>query len=334
MTPLVSVVIAVYNGEKYIQETLDSIINQTLTDWDCWIVDDGSTDNTCKIVEKYSSNDVRFRLLRTNGGNGPYVAANIGIDKCEGRYVARLDADDICLPSRLEEQVNALEKNTDKNICCTEYFNFSENGKLVEKRINFGLDVLRFYLIFKNPLLHSSMFFRRDWFVKIGKYPEKRLAQDYFIWCKAVLDDELLVIHKSLVKWRLHDKSLTKSENVLQATLAIDVNNEYLNRLLKLDIERDISILFFGTFRGIPTDNEHTVWKGLTLFFKIQKNHFKDCDLSSVDVSILYALLLVNVESHKLFFKSLRLIFNERFTLLFNPVLFKFYLKFFLKRLR
>ena len=107
----ISVIIAVFNGEKFLVETLESIANQTFEDWECWIVDDGSTDRTIEIVKDFLRKDQRFQLIPTHGGNGPYVAANLAITKCSGEFIARTDADDVILPERLEVQYNIMSNN-------------------------------------------------------------------------------------------------------------------------------------------------------------------------------------------------------------------------------
>ena len=216
MIPEISVVIAVYNGKNYLEKTLESILYQTFTNWECIIVDDGSTDTTLEIIEEFIAKDNRFKLIKTSGGNGPYKAANIGIKEAQGEYIARSDADDISLPERLAIQHNYLKSNKNINVCGTLHYYLFEDEKTTFKPYNTDILFLKWQLIFRNKIVHSTMMVRKNWFEKIGYYPEKPLAQDWHIWLEAINNDTLYVINTPLVKWRIHNSSITKTQNVQQ----------------------------------------------------------------------------------------------------------------------
>lgn len=109
--PLVSVIMPVYNAGAYLAEAIDSIRNQTVTDWEFLIVDDGSTDNTWKILTRYAKSDKRIRLYRNPKNRGIVWCLNFLIPKTRGKYVARMDGDDISLPRRFEKQIALLESD-------------------------------------------------------------------------------------------------------------------------------------------------------------------------------------------------------------------------------
>jgi teichuronic acid biosynthesis glycosyltransferase TuaG len=111
-TPLVSIITPCYNAEKTISETIDSIIAQTYTNWELFVIDDCSTDTSAAVVEKYCLRDCRIKLLKTEEPSGsPAIPRNIGIEASSGRYVAFVDSDDVWLPPKLEEQVRFMEEN-------------------------------------------------------------------------------------------------------------------------------------------------------------------------------------------------------------------------------
>ena len=110
--PLVSVLMAVYNGEKYLLEAIESILNQTYTNFEFLIINDGSTDSTEEIILSYS--DQRIRYIKNEQNLKLIASLNKGLDLAKGKYIARMDADDISLPDRLEKQVNFLERNSTK----------------------------------------------------------------------------------------------------------------------------------------------------------------------------------------------------------------------------
>ena len=109
MSPLVSIILPVYNCEKYIRKTIDSVFNQTYSNFELLVIDDGSTDTTLKIVQSFIDN--RIQVIQFDKNKGLIEVLNHGIKIAKGKYIARLDGDDICLPTRLEKQVNWLEKN-------------------------------------------------------------------------------------------------------------------------------------------------------------------------------------------------------------------------------
>ncbi|WP_010419531.1 glycosyltransferase family 2 protein [Anaerophaga thermohalophila] len=116
--PLVSVIIPAYNRETLIGETLDSILTQTYPNWECIIVDDGSTDHTIDVIEKYTKKDNRFRLFKRNREpKGAPTCRNIGLDKAKGEYVIFLDSDDILFPHALKNRVNFLRQNPEIDFC-------------------------------------------------------------------------------------------------------------------------------------------------------------------------------------------------------------------------
>lgn len=210
--PIVSVVIAVYNGEKYLRETLDSLCAQTLETWECWIVDDGSNDATVSIVETYCQKDTRFRLIKTPGRQGPYIAANLAFPHCTGKYIARTDADDISLPERFSAQVSHMELHPEIKVCGAWHFNLLEEGGTKLRHYETDPVFLRWQLMFRCTVVHSTMMVRKDWFGSIGYYPGKRLAQDWYIWQVAAREEVLHIICKPLIRWRIHAQSITKTE--------------------------------------------------------------------------------------------------------------------------
>src|SRR6185369_4386478 len=113
--PLISVVLPVYNGEKYLAEAIDSILGQTLTDFELIIIDDGSTDNSLAILKQYKQRDNRIRLIARENRNLATTLNDL-IDLAQGEWVARMDQDDIALPHRFEKQLQWLEQ-TGADIC-------------------------------------------------------------------------------------------------------------------------------------------------------------------------------------------------------------------------
>ena len=111
--PMVTVLMSVYNGEKFLKEAMDSILTQTFTDFEFLIINDGSTDNSVKIIESY--NDSRIRLINNEKNLKLIASLNKGISLARGKYIARMDCDDISSPMRLEKEVDFLENSSDSS---------------------------------------------------------------------------------------------------------------------------------------------------------------------------------------------------------------------------
>ena len=113
MKPIVTVLMTVYNGKNYLNEAIESVLCQTLTNYEFLIVDDASTDNSIEIINSY--NDSRIKLLINKKNIGQTVSLNKGLAIAQGKYIARFDQDDVCLPKRLEEQVAFFKKNPSRS---------------------------------------------------------------------------------------------------------------------------------------------------------------------------------------------------------------------------
>ena len=115
--------------------------------------------------------------------------------KCKGEYIARIDADDVCLPERFEKQIKILDSKKDINVCGSFSYRIIE-GKLIKKYNNYNTnnDFLKWKLLFHNNIIHSTMMLRKSWFKSIGFYPKKRLCQDWHIWLEAAYSNSLHII--------------------------------------------------------------------------------------------------------------------------------------------
>lgn len=108
---IVSIITPIYNCEQFLQETIQSVLNQTYTNWELILIDDCSTDNSLSIAETAAQRDSRIRVIKLDQNSGPAVARNIGIKKAKGKYIAFLDSDDMWFPNKLEKQLSFMEKN-------------------------------------------------------------------------------------------------------------------------------------------------------------------------------------------------------------------------------
>ena len=181
-TPKVSVVMSVYNGEKYLREAVDSILNQTFRDFEFIIIDDGSTDSTPEILRSYE--DPRIVLLRNEQNIGLTKSLNRELAVAQGEYIARMDADDVSLPERLEKQANFLEGHPQVALVGTAFAGIDERGQVRWEWQEALTDLeIKWQLLIENAFGHSTTMFRRDAAAAVGNYPEERVVcQDYALW--------------------------------------------------------------------------------------------------------------------------------------------------------
>ncbi len=217
---IVSVIMSVYNGARYLRDSIDSILHQTFQHFELVIINDGSTDDTVKILEEI--NDHRIVLLNQEN-LGLTKSLNRGARISNGKYIARQDADDISLPNRLEQQVKFLNENPDIGFVGGSYLLIDENSsqlKIIEVKNNPPL--LKTTLLKRNIFAHGSCMFRKDLFNDIGGYREEfRYAQDIDLWLR--MSEVALpgwVESPPLYKQRVHLNSVGREKNNLQKKFA------------------------------------------------------------------------------------------------------------------
>lgn len=182
-TPRVSVIMPTYNCGRFIAKSIQSVIDQTVTDWELMIVDDCSTDNTGEMVELFAKGDLRIHYMRLAQNGGPAAARNEGLRRASGRYIAFLDSDDIWVSDKLERQIAFMEK-TGAKFSATAYDQIDESGAplptvcLPPHRTDY-----RTMLLLSNPIGNSTVMFDQN---ALGKFetPLIRKRNDFALWLK------------------------------------------------------------------------------------------------------------------------------------------------------
>jgi glycosyltransferase involved in cell wall biosynthesis len=208
--PAVSVLMAVFNGEAYLREAIQSILSQTLTDFEFLIVDDGSTDSSRAIVESFD--DPRIRLIRNAGNVGLSRSLNRGIAEARGRYLSRMDADDISEPQRLQRQVAFMEGHPDAVVTGCWNTVIDRDGREIARRRGPIDDVsIRWTLQFCSPFAHSAATIRMSALRELHPVYDESLvyAMDYDLWVRLAALGPLANINAFLVRWRTSPGSMT-----------------------------------------------------------------------------------------------------------------------------
>jgi len=210
--PCVTVITPAYNAARFLADTIESVRRQTFHDWELVIIDDGSTDETVAIVERYAAADDRIRLLKQPNA-GPSAARNHGMRAARGRYFAFLDSDDQWMPEFLEHQLDVFARYSDTSLVTANafYLGGPQNGQ-PRRRLSNGNAVLTLEDIIKND---SAVFimtvFRREVFERIGGLDEGQwTSEDYDFWIRAALAGFVFrVTTKPLALYRRHEGSLS-----------------------------------------------------------------------------------------------------------------------------
>ncbi|MCE3259890.1 MAG: glycosyltransferase [Bacteroidetes bacterium] len=201
-SPKISVILPVYNAEKYIAEAITSILSQTFSNFELIVVNDGSNDRSEEIILSFK--DDRIVYLRQKNA-GLAATLNKGISLANGEYIARQDNDDISLPERLEKQLNFLEEHKEVSLLGTWAEIIDEQGRSTGRfhRHHASDSYLKFFLLFDNPFVHSSVMFRKESVKQIGAYnvsPE--LFEDYNLWSRLARVSRVANLQLPLLKYR------------------------------------------------------------------------------------------------------------------------------------
>lgn len=219
--PTVSIIMGIYNAEKTLDESIQSILNQTYKDWELVMCDDGSTDSTFKIAEEYTKKYSNIFLL-TNGSNkGLNYTLNHCLRYIKGKYIARMDADDVSYPTRIEKEVMILENNKDISIVSTQMVHFAEDKEWGQSKM--AEYPTKFSFLFGTPFCHAPCMVRREAFLAVNGYTEDKKilrVEDYDLWFKMYskgykgyniqevlykMRDDLNAIKRRKFKYRLNE---------------------------------------------------------------------------------------------------------------------------------
>lgn len=213
--PLVSVIMPVYNAGNFLVEAIESILKQTYQNFEFIIINDHSTDNSWDIIQKYQKKypkKIKAINLKRNLNKGGDACANVGLSKAKGKYIARMDADDIAHPQRLEKQVKFLEKNKDVFLVGSNAKVIDKEGKVIGiKKVPTSYeDIYKSFFTF-NPIIHPTVIFRRVIKGKVFSYPKKFSANnDYYFFFKMLCKDYKFVnLREELLYYRIHGNNDT-----------------------------------------------------------------------------------------------------------------------------
>jgi glycosyltransferase involved in cell wall biosynthesis len=257
--PLISVVLPVYNVEQYIEECMNSILNQTFQDFEILVIDDCSTDNTLNIIKSF--NDKRIVIIEKEKNKGLIDSLNIGFKAAKGKYIARVDGDDINALERFEKQVKFLEENTDIQACGSWLQAFGKYNTTIRHKETHN--EIQAYMLLSNPMSLGATMLSRKAYTSFEFDKTMWHVEDYDFWARTVWNCKLHNLQEVLYYYRAHSNQV--STKFKQTQLENDIIIK-LNLFKKIEYNQDefsdsllIKIMYSSAY---ITTNE------LTSFFK------------------------------------------------------------------
>ena len=231
--PEISVVMAVYNGEKYIREALDSILEQTFTLFEAIIIDDASVDATPEILSEYAKKDSRIKVFTNESNLRLAKSLNRGIALARGKYILRMDADDICLKDRLEKQYEYMESHKDTDVSFCKYFAKKENEIIpccVGRKCDF--ESVKAMFLFFCPVIHPGVIAKSEVMKKYGYDPAHTCSEDLDLWTRMIADGRKIECEDDyLMLYRLHSSQITANSRQKQKEEVLKSERKYFSAM-------------------------------------------------------------------------------------------------------
>ena len=269
-SPLVSVIIPCYNTEKYVESAVRSIMSQTYKNLEIIITDDCSTDGTFAILQKLAAEDSRIKLYKNEINLKIVKTLNNMILQANGKYIARMDADDISLPKRIENQVDFLEKHRDYGFCGTNAFYINENGKKFRvSHLPITAEENLFCLGFYSSFIHPAVLIRSETY-KENLYDENFLyAEDYELWVRLIVSKGIKGgnLKERLFEYRFFEK---QTSSVFRKEQVDSVHKIFVSYFNLSDKESDFHKNIFLTYSN-SSQNETSYIKEIITKMKKQK---------------------------------------------------------------
>ncbi len=239
--PKISVVMPVYNGEKYLRETIDSILNQTFADFEFIIINDASKDSTEEIIKSYEDDRIVYLINEQNLGVAGTL--NRGLDAAKGEYIARIDADDIAMPQRFEKQVAFMDAHPDVGLCGSCVRIFEEDGAERDFIYSEHDGALRVDMLFNCPFAHPSIMLRKSILDKHNLFYNTKYekAEDYRMWYDMMKVSKGHNLQEPLLRYRHHQGQVTKV-NAKEQKIVVTEMRKVMYATLNLDTDAYLEV--------------------------------------------------------------------------------------------
>lgn len=264
--PLISVLIPCFNSMPYLPEAIESIMNQNYQNLEILCINDGSTDETGEVLDKYASQDRRIKVIHNKTNLKLITTLNKGVQLASGQYIARMDADDISLPTRLEKQLKYLEKHKHVDIVSTNKYMISEKNHILTKSLtrNTLPETSLFVSFLYRPIGHPELLGKASVFKDNPFKKEKHTlhTEDYELWTRLLRKGyQMSNLKEPLYKFRVNQSSVSRKYTGLQDENFITSANIHYNTFFKDNIKLDVTRVIVN--RLIPKIHTKTWLQGI-----------------------------------------------------------------------
>lgn len=255
-TPKISLIMSVYNGEDYLVEAIDSVLKQSFTDWELIVINDCSTDTTEEILNRYAQQDPRVRVYTNEVNLRLPSSLNRAMTYAQGKYIARMDADDICLPDRLEKQYAFMEAHPEVALSSCRFMTL-KNGVISSGGCGGRSDgdSVKALLLVTNPILHPGIIAKAEVIKQLQYDKNFTCTEDMELWTRFVMAGHKLQIQNEyLMIYRLHDKQITATTLEKQHREVTAIQKTYYGKLLETMNETREAFYITGIYFRENTD--------------------------------------------------------------------------------
>jgi len=271
----ISVLMCVYNGEKYLSQSIDSILGQTFSDFNFVLVNDGSSDRSLEILSAYAQKDNRIILISNPENLGIAASVTKGLQFCTGKYIARMDQDDIALPERFKVQHQYLESHPKIDAVGTGLIFIDENGIPTGKRHISPTDsmIIRLQMYYKCVLHNPSVMMRSSYYQLYNERESEKdffAADDYSFWLRKNTHHLYANIAEPYLYYRVHQGQTSKNRNQRQRKETLRSAQLAYSDLLGYMIPYEVIESFYYVNR-VEVESPESVREGLRTIFRIQK---------------------------------------------------------------
>lgn len=246
-----SVLLPAFNAEKNIGIAIKSILEQSYTNFEFIIINDGSSDNTEKIIKSFVDN--RIVYVKNKKNEGLIYTLNRGLSLARGEYIARMDADDVSLPDRFMLQLDKFNSNSNLIVCGTQVIKFYENSSKKIKSSYYISDALiKDNIISHSPFAHPSVMFRKDVLIENNIFYDQSFkdAEDYKLWVDLMDLGEFCNLEAPLLLYRVSSTQITQSDNLIQKNSARQIRRLILDKKYDIELPNEVDIDFIRKTRA------------------------------------------------------------------------------------
>lgn len=273
-SPKISVVMSVFNAAPFLAEAIESVLRQTFSNFEFIIIDDASLDNSYDLIQTYAIKDKRIRVLRNQKNLGLGASLSLAIQASSGDYLARMDADDICLDDRFQKQLDFFDVHPEIKILSGDHILIDkygeEFGNLIFPKSS---SILRWNMLLGNGLIvsNSGVMMNKAFLLEIGGYGNYRAAQDFELWSRTFEFEPFPIANlpDTILYYRQHPKTNTNQLNSLQEQIAVTTRKKTISKLLGQDVSEEVVNSYRHTRFDFPNVKEYfQIW--VEVFDKFQ----------------------------------------------------------------